>query len=331
MPDNDHHTPQFILRGFASRVTRGQHYVFLFRRDQPGKVSEPNTRNVATVAGFYGAADAALTRRESEVQAAAVQEACRSGVTAELKPAIVELVTTLNARSRNLRTTLVELGGQLYRSTASMLGTGYGRGMLVDLMVKVTEEDPAWSARLAGIRRGVRRKKLERALASGLGDRVLARMREQHNPEKMATDSHISGLSRVIGVARPDLMQLDWTVHTVSEPLILGDAGPLAVPVDGSAIVPLFHIGQQYRAVLFPLSSQHLLVGGTLAIDDDTVEQVNVAGVEVSREFFVSSQNTDREKRYAAALGSRAEPFDDERWNAMALEALKELLSGSPS
>jgi hypothetical protein len=59
MPDNDHYIPQFILRGFASRITRGRHQVFLFRRDQPSKVSEPNIRNVATVSGFYGA----LTRR----------------------------------------------------------------------------------------------------------------------------------------------------------------------------------------------------------------------------------------------------------------------------
>ncbi len=114
---------------------------------------------------------------------------------------------------------------------------------------------------------------LERALASGLGDRVLARMREQHDPERAVTASHISALSQVIGVPRPDPMQLDWTVHAVLAPLILGDAGPLAVPVDGTAIVPLFHIGQAYRAVVFPLSSQHLLVGGgTLSIDDDTVE-----------------------------------------------------------
>jgi hypothetical protein len=69
-------------------------------------------------------------------------------------------------------------------------------------------------------------------------------------------------------------------------------------------------------------------VGGTLTIDNNTVEQVNVAGVEVSREFFISSQNTDREKQYATALGRRAEPCDDGRWNSMVQDALKELFSG---
>jgi hypothetical protein len=57
-----------------------------------------------------------------------------------------------------------------------------------------------------------------------------------------------------------------------------------------------------------PIGNQHLLVGAlTPTIPTIDPEQVNVASVELSRDFFVASRNTEREQRYQAGLGVRAQ------------------------
>jgi hypothetical protein len=57
------------------------------------------------------------------------------------------------------------------------------------------------------------------------------------------------------------------------------------------------------EAILLPIGNQHLLVGAlTPTIPTIDPEQVNVASVQLSRDFFVASRNTEREQRYQAGL-----------------------------
>jgi hypothetical protein len=66
--------------------------------------------------------------------------------------------------------------------------------------------------------------------------------------------------------------------------------------------------GADLQAILLPIGHQHLLVGAlTSTWETINPEEVNLASVELSRDFFVSSQNSERERQYQARLGARAQ------------------------
>jgi hypothetical protein len=92
---------------------------------------------------------------------------------------------------------------------------------------------------------------------------------------------------------------------------VLGDVGVLAQFSDAADLVLLGRGVGSLTAVFLPISSTALLIGSTQAAGPVDDEIVNIACSELSRTFFVSATNGDREEAYFARLGKRAAAFDD--------------------
>src|SRR5439155_12383065 len=123
------------------------------------------------------------------------------------------------------------------------------------------------------------------------------------------------------------LRQLSWSVvEAASGSFVLGDAGPIAVKDGTPGFVSVFECNTIVPlAVLLPISARHVLIGqrapGAVLVD---IEAINMASIELARDFFVAAQNTDREREYARNLGRRAVFMTREEMKASAREALRE-------
>jgi hypothetical protein len=107
------------------------------------------------------------------------------------------------------------------------------------------------------------------------------------------------------------LENITWRVEIYpSNSLVLGDVGPLVKGDNSPAWGRIFHGALQ--EIWFPLSHSCLLIGqGGDASDIVPSETVNLASIENSIEFFVSSQRASREEEYQKSLGSRADQLAD--------------------
>jgi hypothetical protein len=119
----------------------------------------------------------------------------------------------------------------------------------------------------------------------------------------------LGGLRRAISERPGPPNDAVWSlINTKPNVLILGDLAVIGRTADGYC-----HPMQpdtELQAILLPIGHQHLLVGtltSTSMMGPLDPEEVNLASVELSRDFFVASQNTDRERRYQTRLGARAQ------------------------
>jgi len=121
------------------------------------------------------------------------------------------------------------------------------------------------------------------------------------------TAGQIGGLRRAI-TEHPVLPNdAAWSV-TKTEPhcLLLGDLAVIGRTAQGYC--HLFQPDADLQAILVPISHQHVLVGALTSMNVTIdPEEVNEASVELSRDFFVASRNTERERRYQTRLAARAE------------------------
>jgi hypothetical protein len=102
-----------------------------------------------------------------------------------------------------------------------------------------------------------------------------------------------------------------WSIGIFpSGSFILGDFGPLVMCGPELILNIAFSHTEKARAILLPIAHDLLLVGrspGEEALQTPDPELINVATAELSREFFVSSQNGPQEARYLEHLGRRAD------------------------
>jgi hypothetical protein len=79
------------------------------------------------------------------------------------------------------------------------------------------------------------------------------------------------------------------------------------------------------RVVYLPISDAHLLVGQESRTAHDGAEEINRASVELSREFFVSSRNSERERAYLSRMKLRASLIERDEIVRLATEAVRNL------
>jgi hypothetical protein len=112
---------------------------------------------------------------------------------------------------------------------------------------------------------------------------------------------------------KDNLAPLIWSVKEYSPgTFVLGDLGPVARFSDSKDLQPPIKGGSSLVSILLPVTSQHLRVGkmqgDTATIDPDAL---NIAFVELSRDFFIANRNTDRERKYFLKLGRRSSLLDE--------------------
>ena len=107
-----HYLPQFLLGGFASRISRNQKYAFVFRKEN--EPAEPNIKDIAKQRYFHGDPDEndlehLTSLRESE-HAKLISKLRSDDISSADKPHIDERVIHLGLRTRNLRDGLTASG-----------------------------------------------------------------------------------------------------------------------------------------------------------------------------------------------------------------------------
>ncbi len=109
-----------------------------------------------------------------------------------------------------------------------------------------------------------------------------------------------------------------WTYP--SGTFVSGDVAAVSRHEDASALDMPIEFKGRPQVLFLPLSSQHLLVGQRQGLTPKVdADKVNLASVELSLDFFVASQATDRERAYSQRLAARAILLDtDEMWEITA-------------
>jgi Protein of unknown function (DUF4238) len=333
MPGNEHYIPQLVQRPFASSISGDKFFVYQFRRGRAG--FESITRRTAAQGDFYGkdadSVDWMFTQREG-AQATLIKE-LREGASADdRKPQIDEYVTLMSARSRHARLVFSEMIRRGLEEVGQVLDSEAGKAALERLALKKAEQELAAKGIPADspffpIAMSFMRSVVRGLLDRGVVKRFYQTVKQHADPDHITKTGHVNALRRLSTepiITRAGLAALRWLVVTVSDPLILGDAGPVARFGDSDALVPLYQGGPSVKAVFYPLSPRKLLIGAPdgsgAAIP--SADELNRAMAETSSEFFIASQGTEREAGYAKRIGLRPPALGEEKARQSMLDSL---------
>jgi Protein of unknown function (DUF4238) len=327
-----HFLPRFLLKGFASRSRRDSYFTYLFTRE--GRQHETNITNVAVAGDFYGReADGGVESglRESESQHATVLHRIRSeGLDNNDRLILGEFVRHLLVRTRHMRETAGDLAGAITALMRQLLPTTQMQEKLKqEISKRALGNESLWAQMKA---KGVNLTEQQMThlvdlamaqidLASGL--RLYSDALELIDVLGAAAAGQIGALRRATGERPVPPDDVIWSL-TKTEPhfFILGDLAVIGRTADGYCHPMQPDAGLE--AIVLPIGHQHLLIGAlTPTIPTIDPEQVNDASVELSRDFFVASRNTQREQHYQARLGARAKlPGLSEMLTRIAMDSL---------
>lgn len=313
-----HFVPRLLLKGFAHRARGGEHYVYEFRRGcSPHEV---NVDNVGVEKDFYerGGGDnieQKLSRKESQY-ASLVHNLRRGRIDPEQKHLIDDFITHLVVRTKNVRDGLSDLATGALDSFERVFTDKQHRVKLEQKIIEEMLENDRLKPILGRLPRGQQRALLSKALsAPGVDPALMIRKFLQFagpnlNVEEAARDAQIRALGSDDALARRKeaLAPIVWSIVTWPQgTLVLGDLGPVARFVESPTLQPPIKFTTTPEAIFLPVSSQHLLVGQRDTTSEEVdVETVNTGSVELSRDLFVASTNTERELNYLRHLGCRS-------------------------
>lgn len=324
-----HHMPQFLAKGFASRSKGDAIFTFLFLCD--GEPHETNIVNVGVSKDFYGRPDDGLDGTITAIEGtlATTVAQVRQGQTRDVDPAdLADLVGHLAVRSRHLREVFLDAFRHLSHSMRNVLSDST---ISTGLVLKCLNKDPArfldpalkragypsfWSlptnARDSALTQA--EEYLREGVRESLDDYVekyFARVdREIVTPSELKKH-HNSVLGQHIGKLRSVRFDgLNWQTSRTNEPLILGDCGPVVFKPGPDHFRWAFEFEKETDLLLLPVSRDDLLVGSAVGFDSvPTTEMINRASSVWSVGSFVASRNTPYESRLHAAIGNEVRPW----------------------
>ena len=307
-----HYIPQFLLKGFACRITNKAHFVFRFAKG--GKPHEVNTINVGVARSFHDGLSADLEQRISFREsnyATALENLRKQNARADDVVLIAECVFNLMVRTKHLRDGFTILTNEVF----GLLDTPDAQRALRNRALG----DFAARPEIAALLNRYPKKRHERILLTEMtkhGIDLRAEYRRIWDIIKARVDvaqfvkhAHLGALETE-GIPEPrkdSFLNYHWYIdHQPLGSLILGDVGPLARVPDVDQLTFPYGFGIPLMVCL-PISSGELLVGTVRSeCEELSADEVNWASAELSRDFFVASRNTTRERGYLQRLGSRA-------------------------
>ncbi len=317
LPRGQHHLPQFLLKGFASRSNKKEVHTWLFRKD--GFV-EANVKGIAKVRDFYGKpTESDLEQRLSMMEDvfARLIRRLRAGEGLEEKRLLCQFVASTQIRTSNLRKGVSEALGTLTEEFGNSLITPEYQAQLLahtlnELQGKIAagELDSALDLLPSSQREGFisemmpeleqyLRTQLQHA-ARGVADRLPALTEPEFvkNSQNKILSENVAPEPLV-----EHLMELTWSVVKCdAEPMILGDLGVVAGSESGELMNTLCH-DPSLNTIYLPISVNRLLLGQRSGIPIASIGQLNVASAELSREFFISgSRDTHRDLQVRIGL-----------------------------
>jgi hypothetical protein len=333
---NQHYTPKFLLRGFASSRNRDEVYTWLFRRGA-GPINT-NITNVGAEFDFYRGpsnrnADSVIRPLEKQF-AKCVARLRHATKEIQVSDTIVpDLVVHVMLRNKHLRQAMCDLVLKFTEAMRTRMNSGE---VLTRCLITAISQKP--HEFLAHFKEGALRANIDPQWALNMLDNVI------RNPELLSAQStsgelerYFNDLTKFLSGSFPDFVRSSHVEGLLSDTLprqwveaiedwswflvirekgtfIFGDVGPL-FKVKGS---------RQYKSLpsrlydfdfgYLPISDTHLLVGFVERADRLDAEELNIATSTCSSQFFISSMNTDREMRYLPTLGSKVDLISDEEF-----------------
>lgn len=341
MAIRQHILPRFLLKGFASRVSKNEVYTWVYKRGGP--CYESNIINVAVQRNFYGeegsgTVDEKITEFESEV--APLLDGLRT-VEAS-KPiagaGLVELVAHMETRTKHLRDSFCQPGQvmaeEFKKNTAD-----------IEKIKKVIFSDPTIMENayenelnrynvppeLRGLFKNLMVEMLPLVLKQKESELVnfskqLFSLVKDKTPD-MIKQGHIQALSGGV-VPEWKLQQynkFNWYVCIVEEELILGDFGP-CWEVDGDKKYISFTFkADKIKNVFLPISSHHVVVGSSSSSPPlVNVPTLNAEVAALSRDFFVCSSMSPICEGLVNIIGDKSEMISDEKIKNMVRSKLND-------
>lgn len=320
-----HFIPRLFLKGFAERVSQ-EFFAYEFR--QGTNPQRKNIRQIGFANKFYGHAglEEKLAIRESDY--AALLDALRKDHFSESnKPLIDELISHLLMRTQNLRRGLEEFGNRALARLGQVFEQAEVGGEFHKGIVERMKADPKLQSTVELVppsKRQAFRLLLDQLAESPELWRATKKQMKQAmsmlDLGKGVRDAQVQALSSEEPYKkRVELLKpFRWAVYLFPpSTFLLGDLGPIGRNETTSEWKhPVTFEG--ITEVCLPISHECLLVGTTLTpptrIDPASV---NLAAVELSRDFFVARQNSPREREYLSKLGTRSEfvrPDEIDTW-----------------
>ena len=332
-----HFIPQLLLRGFASRVDGDKYYAFEFRTK--GEPRETAIRNIALEGYFYGQPgqteiEQIIARKENRY-GPLVQALRQGGCNPQQKPLIDEFVNHLMVRTRTLRNSVVEPAQALLEIFSDELERPENRPCVQRMVLKQVRTDSRIRRQLNQLPQAKRQAALRQMESSIVNSADTIEMlklivqlaKPMIDLPKAAREAQVKTLETDQALEkRADLLKVvQWSVvEYYQHALVLGDLGPIA-KTTASAEWQQPIVSGEPALICLPISSKHLLIGqrDTLTATPQP-EAINIASVELSREIFVASQDTARERDYQSWLGRRATLIDRSDLQDIVQEGLKE-------
>lgn len=137
---------------------------------------------------------------------------------------------------------------------------------------------------------------------------------EEIDLEKAANTGHIQALTRGIApqLRIESISHLQWRLMTCNpHSFILGDVGFFGRSAEKASYRNLLTLNTPIEIVVAPISHSVCLLGTAGVIELPKVDEINENTAQLSREFFLASQSTDRETRYRLHFGKRASLMSD--------------------
>lgn len=298
-----HFLPQFLMKGFSSRIDSDDAYVWVCRKG--GKIFETNTKNIGKETEFYGpegieTVDQKITDYENKIHLI-IDELRSKDHSLEIHdPSIVDFVSHIAIRTRHLREGVADSFESAYRSLVEYLRQPsnvirVAKKMIVREPPAIIQEIEQQMAKM-----GMSRKQRKSFLFKYMEDNI-----EQLMPmmdilgtfdgqiRKAIADGHNKALGKRIipnWATESFFAGLNWFLLYLKQPdLILGDLGILMRFRTPSLEYRLFpEKGKSLDAVFLPISSQHLIVATSAkTLSETAAEEINSAMARNSKEFFL--------------------------------------------
>ncbi|PSB02894.1 DUF4238 domain-containing protein [Merismopedia glauca] len=357
---NQHFIPQFLQRGFSISELNGKAFannvkskrkkedqIWVFESGRKPYLT--NVRNKGAERFFYGLENSALDTSitKAEHQYAKLVNRLRTHTSDALvhEPVIPELVVHLFVRTKNLRNSIKDASQLCIDMVQNNLRESSD---FENFIIKYLDENPDFFEKEIKDKFTLSQQKAIRQYISDHPHIISQFLRNsiselhpimlnslefvQSELPDMIKEAHIKSLSDSIAPQErvEKLRSLRWSVNIAPiGSYILGDAGSLHITSENRYEALLTAENNfNFDNVLLPISSQHLLIG---SIDSQIgkldMEAVNEASAATSQEFFIASQKTEREVKYAQQIGTNNSILSDEKLFRLESEIRKEWFS----
>ncbi len=333
-----HYLPQFLLKGFASRINREEVYTRVFKKNKDPY--ETNIKNVGIEKYFYTrentSSDNIITSVESNYSLL-INNLRKLSYGIKLEPkAISEFIAHLIIRINHIRTTFKNLGRFLLNNVIKNI---QNPSEFKRILLQYNKNNPEkFKSSLLKEFEKENRIFLNFELQNFLCEQIFKNIdslldifvanihpfilkQMDHLLKKLpliVDETHIKHIETLSKDLTPTArikkyMCLNWFLFVDSPgSFVLGDIGPITISTTSFKFNTLLFNNDDASEIYMPISDRHLLVGSLFAPDKlkpINSDFINKATASLSIEYFIATKQTEREFEYSNLIGNNTDLF----------------------